>query len=190
MYFPSNESHLQITLSFFAFEKPTPSTKTDIESTSSINSRNTKPNIETVQKNLIFDSPDIQIINENFISNSRSNKEDHISHHQSEMASKNDGQHTKQYLFQKEDNTSSLIKGSSYPPPIPVNPPPSITTSTLKVFKESIEERKTFSTMSTAARLLEEATVSEKRWSSQPERVVEGTPPKPVSLPFDSKIRV
>uniref|UniRef100_A0A0N4ZMC4 Reverse transcriptase domain-containing protein n=1 Tax=Parastrongyloides trichosuri TaxID=131310 RepID=A0A0N4ZMC4_PARTI len=106
-------------------------------------------------------------------------------------------------IFTFNDIETSPIKDTiKGVPSLPRNPPPDIipeTSSSFKILRDNFESKihthtnnkaqvqgiKTYSKkMSTAARLVQEATVSEKKWSSQPERVVEGTPPKPVSF-FD-----
>uniref|UniRef100_A0A0N5C7Y6 Uncharacterized protein n=1 Tax=Strongyloides papillosus TaxID=174720 RepID=A0A0N5C7Y6_STREA len=96
--------------------------------------------------------------------------------------------------FHDFDNNSSK-ESKEGAPKLPSNPPPLINTevkSTIKLLRETFEPKNIKNNqegnklenekMSSAARLVQEATISEKRWSSQPERVVEGTPPKPVSF--------
>uniref|UniRef100_A0A0K0EDS4 Metalloendopeptidase n=1 Tax=Strongyloides stercoralis TaxID=6248 RepID=A0A0K0EDS4_STRER len=93
-----------------------------------------------------------------------------------------------------DNNSSKETKKSA--PKLPLNPPPLIDTgvkSNFKLLREAFEqeniiknqERKKLETkkMSSSAKLVQEAKISEKRWSSHPERIVEGTPPKPEDNP-------
>ncbi|CEF68160.1 Hypothetical protein SRAE_2000281800 [Strongyloides ratti] len=104
-------------------------------------------------------------------------------------------------VFKFHDFDNDLEKESKEGiPTLPSNPPPLINTevkSNFKLLRETFEQKSNIKNqeikklednkMSSAGRLVQEAKISEKRWSSHPERVVEGTPPKPVSFFFSLK---